>query len=389
MSECALLRIPCNIARFGNDDRYMPETTTLCMVRKVMKMDNELIAQGLSVLRDRLPEGWRADADRTPESPAPWRPDAVFRITAPDRRRARLAVEAKSRLEPRDALLIIATSTSYRERQPLLVIAPFLSRATRERLREAGVNWLDLTANIRLFLREPGLFIQTDGAPRRPSGSSRPARSLKGTTAGRVVRSLLAAALPIGVVDLAARAQTDAGYVSRLCDLLDEAALIERGKRGRVQRVERVRLVRRWAEEAPLQSRGEVRMYLEPRGLANLLRTLKGSDFRYAITGSLAAQQWAAVSSPRLAQIYVDKDVFGAATSLGLLPAETGANVQLISPKDKTILADAALASDGLRYAVPSQVAVDLLTSPGRGPAEADALLEWMATREEAWLGRA
>ena len=60
----------------------------------------------------------------------------------------------------------------------------------------------------------------------------------------------------------------------------------------------------------------------------------------------------------------------------------------MISPKDRTILADATLASDGLSYAVPSQVAVDLLTSPGRGPAEADALLAWMATREEAWRAR-
>jgi hypothetical protein len=379
------LRSTCNEVIFGNDSRYMPETTTLCMVRKVLELDNELIAQGLSILRDRLPEGWRADADRTPESPAPWRPDAAFRITAPDRRRARLAVEAKSRLEPRDALLIVAASASSLERQPLLVIAPFLSRATRERLLEAGVNWLDLTANIRLILKEPGLYIQTDGASKRPSGSNRPARSLKGTTAGRVVRSLLAAPLPIGVVDLAKRARTDAGYVSRLFDLLDEAALIERGERGRVQRVERVRLVRRWAEDAPLQSRGNVRMFLEPRGIANLLRTLKGSDLRYAITGSLAAQRWAAVASPRHAQIYVDTDALRATTTLGLLPAEAGANVQLISPKDRTILANATLASDGLRYAMPSQVAVDLLTSPGRGPAEADALLDWMATREETW----
>lgn len=355
------------------------------MVGKVLEMDNELLAQGLSILRDRLPEGWRADADRTPRPPALRRSDAVLRITAPDRRRARLAVEAKRRLEPRDALLMIAASASYRERLPLLVVAPFISRATRERLLEAGVNWLDLTANIRLILKEPGLYVQTDGASKRPSGSDRPARSLKGTTAGRVVRSLLAAALPIGVVDLAARAETDAGYVSRLFDLLDEAALIERGERGRVQRVERVRLVRRWAEDAPLKSRGETRMFLEPRGIPNLLRTLKDSSYRYAITGSLAAQRWAAVASPRLAQIYVAKEALEATAALGLLPAEAGANVQLISPKDRTILANATLASDGLSYAMPSQVAVDLLTSPGRGPAEADALLDWMATREETW----
>ena len=32
-----------------------------------------------------------------------------------------------------------------------------------------------------------------------------------------------------------------------------------------------------------------------------------------------------------------------------------------------------------------SQTAVDLLTSPGRGPVEAEALLEWMGRNENAW----
>jgi hypothetical protein len=40
---------------------------------------------------------------------------------------------------------------------------------------------------------------------------------------------------------------------------------------------------------------------------------------------------------------------------------------------------------DGTRYAALSQVAVDLLTSPGRGPAEGEALIEWMAANEDAW----
>ena len=40
---------------------------------------------------------------------------------------------------------------------------------------------------------------------------------------------------------------------------------------------------------------------------------------------------------------------------------------------------------DGLTYAAPAQVAADLLTSPGRGPAEGEALIEWMAQNEGAW----
>ena len=39
----------------------------------------------------------------------------------------------------------------------------------------------------------------------------------------------------------------------------------------------------------------------------------------------------------------------------------------------------------GVWYAAPSQVAADLLTSPGRGPAEGEELIQWMQANEEAW----
>lgn len=40
---------------------------------------------------------------------------------------------------------------------------------------------------------------------------------------------------------------------------------------------------------------------------------------------------------------------------------------------------------DGVWYAAPSQIAADLLTSPGRGPAEGEELIEWMFAHEGAW----
>ena len=51
-------------------------------------------------------------------------------------------------------------------------------------------------------------------------------------------------------------------------------------------------------------------------------------------------------------------------------------------------IVDIALAHDDraiVRYVALSQVAADLLTSPGRGPAEAESLLEWMRANETEW----
>jgi hypothetical protein len=40
---------------------------------------------------------------------------------------------------------------------------------------------------------------------------------------------------------------------------------------------------------------------------------------------------------------------------------------------------------NGLSFAAPSQVVVDLLAGPGRNPQEAVALLDWMRDHEDAW----
>jgi hypothetical protein len=42
----------------------------------------------------------------------------------------------------------------------------------------------------------------------------------------------------------------------------------------------------------------------------------------------------------------------------------------------------------GVRGLALSQVAADLLTSPGRGPNEAEALMEWMRNNEDSWRAR-
>ncbi len=58
----------------------------------------------------------------------------------------------------------------------------------------------------------------------------------------------------------------------------------------------------------------------------------------------------------------------------------------LIAPRDRFVF-DRSVERDGLTYAAPSQVVADLLSSPGRGPAEAEAVMDWMRDHEEAWRG--
>ena len=69
---------------------------------------------------------------------------------------------------------------------------------------------------------------------------------------------------------------------------------------------------------------------------------------------------------------------------LGLRPADTGGNVLIGQPFDPVVF-DRTEREDGITYARVTQVAADLMTGPGRGPSEAEGLIEWMEANEEAW----
>jgi hypothetical protein len=132
----------------------------------------------------------------------------------------------------------------------------------------------------------------------------------------------------------------------------------------------------------------EVVPFLQPRGLTALLESLRGraglaARVPYAISGSLAAARRAPVAPARLAVVYVERPD-PAAAGLGLVPAESGANVLLVRPFD-AVMFERTVEEDGLCYVAPSQAAIDLLTSPGRGPEEAEALIEWMQANERQW----
>jgi hypothetical protein len=188
------------------------------------------------------------------------------------------------------------------------------------------------------------------------------------------------------VREIAAATGTDPGYVSRLVALLEREAFVERDRRGRVQRTDWQRLIPRWAEAAPLDKRGNRTSCLAPRGLPAAMERLEETSASYAITGSFAAVRIAPVAGPRLLVLYV-QDPEAICRSLDLRPADSGANVMLIAPRDESLLHESETDDTGLRYAPLVQLAADLSTGPGRNPAEAEALLKWMAANEEAWRG--
>jgi hypothetical protein len=353
----------------------------LHVTRNYASSDNTGVSDALRELQRRLPEGWRVGEARVQTR----RFDATVELKAPDGTAGRIVLEAKEHLDPRGVLAVAALAEEVSKRGPLVVISPYLSPSTRESLRKHGIGYLDLTGNARIVTAKPSLFIETQGSMADPGRKKRPARSLKGAKAGRVVRALVDRRRPPGVREIAATTGVDAGYVSRVVALLYSEQLVTRAGHGRIQSVDWLGLLRRWASEAPLESRGEIHTYLEARGLPAFLERLGKYQERYAVTGGLAAARLAPLAPARLAAVWM-RSPADAADRLGLRAAESGANVLLVKPNDDLVFQGAQEAG-GLWYTAPSQTVADLLTSPGRGPAEGEALLEWMRDNEEAWRG--
>jgi hypothetical protein len=369
----------------------LPQSILLHDVRNLANSDNRLVSRALEELRARLPSSWHTEVELEPvESHRVF--DALLRLCAPDGTCGTFILEAKNRVEPRDVPRIADQFGVYgrlpvEEAAVPVVVAPFLSLRTRERLEERGIGYVDLTGNARVAADRPALFVQATGAERDPRREERPARTLKGAKAGRVVRALCDFAPPVGVRELAGRARIDPGYASRVLALLEKEDLIRRERRGPITEVDWRALIRRWTEDYSLLGSNRTGSYLEPRGLGSLLRSLRDSDLRYAATGSLGSVNVAPVAPARLAVLFVD-DTEDAAVLLGLRPAEAGTNVVLAEPFDPVVY-ERGREHEGVSYVALSQNAADLLTSPGRGPNEAEELMDWMEENEDAWRERA
>jgi hypothetical protein len=354
------------------------------VARERPNSENELLRVAEVSLRDRLPVGWLLRRDRMERDSAF---DARLTLGPSDKEAASLLVDAKLRIGPRDVGRVLErwseASRSEPETAPLLV-TPYLSPRTRELLEGTDVSYVDSTGNVRIELRRPAVFIRTEGAQNDPWPPDSALRSLKGPAAARVVRAVIDFKPPYGISELAARSGSPLATTHRVIDLLDQEGLLERQKRGPITSVDWEGVLGRWIREYGLADSNRVRTYLEPRGLDRLLERLRTSDLDYAITGSFAAARIDPVAPSRLAMLFVDGDADEVAHTLGLRPTEVGANVLVIEPFDPVALERGPIDA-GLRYAAVSQVAADLAKSPGRGPAEGEALVRWMTEHEDAW----
>ena len=319
------------------------------------------------------------------------RVDALYELTAPDGRSVTLVMEAKRVLEGRDVDSVTKQLEEYTRRvsngQGVLA-ARYLSPQVRARLVESGLSFVDATGNVRLEVASPGLFINDRGADGDPwRGPGRPRGTLKGAPAAKVVRAIADFSGEWSIRDLVDLAQVSTGAGYRVVDFLEREGLAARTDRGVVIIPRWDKALRRWSEDYGFVRNSRVTRWIAPRGLGDLMvRAAKTDPSAYAVTGTLAAAEWAAYAPARSAMIYT-KNADETAAQWGIRPAEAGANVMLAEPALDVPFVRSLTNTAGVQIAAPSQVVVDLMTGPGRSPQEAEELLEWMVANEQSWRG--
>lgn len=347
--------------------------------------ETQIARQVERFLAERIPAGWSLSA-RTKAGVGRNQVDLLAEIASPTGETVDLAVEIKRTLEPRgvfqavDRISVITASAS--SRAVPVVATTYLSPRARAMLRDRGVGYIDTTGNVRIEASTPGLFISADGVDRDPWPRDHKLRSLRGPGAARAMRAIIDTRPPYGVRELAQSTGASAPTLSRVLDLLEREAIVTR-VRGAVSTVDWMAAIRRWAGDYDQTNSNTPTTALDPRGLPALEKKLGATKFAYVATGAFAAQRFDPIAPARLAAIYVT-DAAESIDNLDLRETEAGANVVLLEPFDPVVF-DRTVDRDGLCCVAPSQLAVDLLTGPGREPSQGEEMLKWMEKNENDW----
>lgn len=335
-----------------------------------------------------LPPSWTCSVTAQPQG-SERRSDLLLEFISPRSNKGIVEIEIKSLLEKRDIPRLGAWAQNGRtSRNPVnrAIYCRYLSPEIRSELQRAQVSYIDMTGNIRMVLESPEIFIVNTGATKDPwRKPGRPLGSLRGGPAAKVVRALIDNAGPWRVRELIEASDSATGSVYRVLDYLEREDLIEKTDSGNFQLKNIERLLQDWSNGYEILTTNKTSTWIAPRGIEDLIAQLRNTDREdYVVTGSIAASTWAPSAPVRLAMVYSPNSLM-LAERLGLRPAEAGANVILVEPAFEVLTRGATRRSDGLMVAAAGQVAVDLMGSPGRGPSEASALVDWMIHNESQW----
>ena len=265
-----------------------------------------------------------------------------------------------------------------------ILIAPYLSPASRAICRELGAGYLDFEGNAQISFN--GVAIDREVAT-KPAVEPRELKSLFKRKSARVlIVALKDPNRSWRVTELANEAKVSIGHISNIGKALLNHEFGRVGKDGFFLH-DPDRLLDEWAAKytPPEGTRCEYYTVLHGERMTRMLRELmiESHDRPELALASFSAANWLAPYA-RYSNTILYADKYGLARlkeSLGLTRSLAGANVQVTLLKDRDILDESETLDCGLTCTSPVQTYLDLTSYGERGMEAAEylrsSLLNW------------
>lgn len=253
-----------------------------------------------------------------------------------------------------------------------LVVAPFLSLASRALLTESGMGWLDLAGNARIVF--PRFYLEVSMTNRDPFATKRAHRSLFSPKSARLLQLLLLRPRAWKVVDLATEAGVSVGQVSNVRKALFDREWVqaETGEGFRLTKPNA--LLDAWRDDGAQAPTPLKRAYTLQHG-TGLDSAINQAFASAAASGAklrLASHSVARRLAPfaRVSGEFFYADAAGLQLlekHLQLVPADKGENVTIYHAKDEGLWRETLDLRHNLKGTGLIQTYLDLLTSGERG----------------------
>jgi hypothetical protein len=284
-------------------------------------------------------------------------------------------------LRIKDALREASLSGEGSLAVPKLLFSEFVSPQYEEELKAIGVGFADTVGNVSLLVPESGIYLDIRRVSQNPfRDAGRPLKSLSGEPSALVVRGILDLGTPLKASELITSTGVSRASAYRTLDYLEAQGFITRSAPGVVETSEVSDLINAVGELFGFGRIGPTYQYIAPRGLQSTLEKLKSVRADYAITGSVAAANFAPVASSSQLFLY-SQSPDELANELGLRPVDSGGDVFINIPEWGLVFQRRQIV-DSLTLVSSAQIAIDLIDGPGRNPQEGEALIEWIVNRE-------
>lgn len=287
-----------------------------------------------------------------------------------------LLVECKSSGQPRHVRMAISQLGQAIFRSTVLtrgiVVAPFISPASRAILAESNIGWLDLAGNARIVF--PRLHLEIHKTARDPFTTKREQRSLFFPKSARLLKLLLHKPRQSWkVAELALQAEVSAGQVSNVRRALIERewAVAEPGEGFRL--VQPNALLDAWRDDGLHAPKVMLRAYTlkHGRGLDAAVEAAfadaSGKPARLLLASHSVARRVAPFA--RVVGEFFYADSTGLALlreHLELAPTDKGENVTVFNAADEGLWLETMQLGHGLKATGPVQTYLDLLAGGER-----------------------